>query len=111
MNRSLIIAGALFLTGCGLSEEKFATQYAEAICAWYDECGYIAYAGGDVDTCISLQEAAILAVVQSDTCEYDAGAAKDCVKEAEDATCEGTGDTGAAGESACDDVCPAAAAE
>lgn len=104
MKRNLTVLGLILLTGCGLSEEKFAAQAAEKACSLYEECGYIEYFGGSYDACVTQMEAATLAYVQSAECEYDAGAAKDCLKEWDDVSCDGGTTTGTS-DSACDDIC------
>jgi len=104
MKRNLTVLGLILLTGCSLSEEKFAAQAAEKACNLYDECGYIEYFGGDVETCITQMEAATLAYVNSAECEYDGGAAKSCLAEWDDVTCDGGTTTGES-DSACDDIC------
>ena len=36
------------LTGCGLSEDKYATKISTAQCALYEECGYLQAYGDTV---------------------------------------------------------------
>lgn len=108
MNRNLTVLGLIMLTGCSLSEEKFAAQSAEKACSLYEECGYIEYFGGTYDACVTQMEAATLAYVNSADCEYDGSAAKACLSEWDDVTCEGTTETGET-DSACDDICGSSA--
>jgi len=107
MNRNLFLIGAILLTGCGLSDTKFATQYAEEYCTLYETCGLLDYFGGDYATCVSTLEATALAAVQADSCTYDGGAAKDCIKEFKDINATGTcdGSSSTTGQSACELVC------
>ncbi len=107
MNRTLLVFGALLLAGCGLNEEKYASKYATAICSYYEECGYLEYAGGDIDTCEANQENGQLSLITSDACEYDPGAAKDCVDAVRAASCPTDDDTDGTNDfdAACSSVC------
>lgn len=104
MKRTLPLVGAILLTGCGLSEEKYAEKAAAEACGLYEECDLLEYFGGTYDACVTQMEAAVLAYVTSEDCDYDGGAAKSCLNEWKDATCEGSTTTGET-DSACDDVC------
>ena len=104
MKRTLTVLGVLLLTGCGLSEEKYASKIAEEACSLYEECDLLSYFGETYDACVTQMEAAALAYVQSEACDYDGGAAKECLSEWKDATCEGDTSTDGS-ESACNDVC------
>lgn len=109
MKRTLTALGALLLTtGCGINEEKFALKYAEETCSLAEQCSLLDLFGGTYDECVTLVEASQLAVVTSSECVYDAAAAKACIDESKDATCDGdtTGTASAtAGSSSCDAIC------
>ncbi|MCB9777956.1 MAG: hypothetical protein H6742_05285 [Alphaproteobacteria bacterium] len=105
MNRFLPLFGAILLTGCGLSEEKYAQKSAEEACSLYEECDLLDFFGGDYETCVTTLEEATLAYVTSDACDYDGGAAKSCLNELKDLSCEADTSTDTSSSSACDDVC------
>lgn len=112
MTRTLTLAAAplaalLLLTGCAMDEESFATKYAEEYCAYLEECDYIEFMGGSYDACVEIQETAELTLVTNDACEYDPGAASDCIQELKDQTCpedDASGDAADATPS-CSSVC------
>lgn len=103
MKRFIAILGLVTLAGCSMSEEKFAEKAAAAACASAEECDTL----GDltVESCEKALSAYYEALVTSDACDYDGGAAKKCVSEMKGASCDG-GDSD--GDSACVDVCGSA---
>lgn len=109
MNRLLSLTAALLLTGCSMSEEDFATKYAEEYCAYQDECGFITYFGGDVEACEAVQESTTLAYLESDVCEYDPASAADCVQGWKDLACPAEGES-VEDPAACLSICGAGGA-
>jgi hypothetical protein len=64
----------LILVACGYPEDDFRTDYVDAYCGWAADCGWYADAG----TCTADYAAWD---GPSDQCgDYDAHAARDCVK-------------------------------
>ena len=47
---------ALLFIGCGLNEEKFEEQYAEAYCTWLEGCAKLSDKYGAMDTCIKAEK-------------------------------------------------------
>ena len=109
----------LLLTGCSLigadfsddeddgsdgpSQSEFARQYAEQICAWFEKCGYIDYAGGSFEACVDTQTQAVLNAVSAADCAYDAEAADACLSDLALVDCDGKGEP--YGEDPCSLVC------
>jgi hypothetical protein len=99
------VAALALLAGCGYNEDSFNEDYIDAVCAKYDECGWLETFGwADAAACVdALQGAASSGDTAGDTCEYDGAAAKDCVSEWEGMSCDdlNAGTT----PSTCADVC------
>ena len=100
-SRTLAGLALALLVGCGLSEDKYATKIAVAQCALYEECGYLQAYGDTVAACESAIEELSKAYVTDETCDYDARAARQCLREVKETEC----DTDGEGDSSCDDVC------
>ncbi len=71
--KNLTLFALPMLAACGLSEEKFAEEYAQTFCDKIVEldCGTECVEATGTDTTAT--------ATGTDTCEYDAKAAKDCL--------------------------------
>lgn len=70
---------ALGAGGCGLTEERFASQMAELTCEAYEACGISV-----ADSCVDETEDRWISIVTNESCDYDARAARRCYREAKD---------------------------
>ena len=105
MNRTILVLSLIGLTGCGVSQSKFAAKAAKAACSWAEECDMLDFYGGDVDSCTTTMEEYYSTVVSEENCpEYDKKAAKSCLKEMKSAECEASSDDDG-GESDCASIC------
>ena len=71
----------LMLSACGLNEEKFEDQYAEAICGWLDGCAKLNGLHGTMDDCITAEKIFADETLTPDSCEFDKEKAQDCLNE------------------------------
>ncbi|RME27690.1 MAG: hypothetical protein D6798_04010 [Deltaproteobacteria bacterium] len=85
------------------AEARFARDYAEAICQYYVDCDLLEIAGGDLETCIEVNEESVLAWLLSDSCEFDPSLTDDCLDEVAALSCDPTGARMDACESLCGD--------
>jgi len=69
------------LTGCGLDEEKFEEQYAEAYCEWLDGCSKISERHGTMEDCLQFQKIYADENLSPDGCPFDKNEAKACLEE------------------------------
>jgi len=79
------------LTACGPSRDKYFDQVIEEVCSYYNECypDYMAYFGGDLDGCIeSMSQYTDEMDEEYADCDYDRGAAKACLGDFKDLTCD-----------------------
>lgn len=105
MNRLPLFALALgFLAGCGYSEEKYAEDYMAAVCTSMTGCeadivGAYVDMGLDEATAQSTFDTTVAIYCSydpdaaeegdgEDTCDFDGGAAKECVDSIETITCD-----------------------
>lgn len=86
------------------SVADFATDFAVAACALYDECDELAGMGGGVDQCVRSVEDAYIEMDQDGDCDFDEGAAKSCLIELDDMECDELDDESSK-DSACFQVC------
>jgi len=86
-NAKIFLASLLALgaSACSFSESKFEKKASEASCEWTVECFEGVFA--DVDACLEADSE----MSDTDSCEYDSKAAKDCVDAIEELTCDDTG--------------------
>ena len=110
MNRFMFVAGLVALTGCGLSEDKYAEESIRLSCEFIMECYADLELYASVDECITEVTAD-----QEDPpadCEYDAKAAKDCLSGLGDLECPAEGELPET-PAACEEVyvCEGSAAE
>lgn len=90
MNRFMFVAGLVALTGCGLSEDKYAEESIRLSCEFIIECFADLDLYEDVDECIT--EVTADQEDPPEDCVYDAKAAKDCLSELEDMACPAAGE-------------------
>lgn len=92
----------LVLAACGMSEDKFQDRFSELSCEALFECtddAVLEFLPFDsVDSCMKYMGLAWSSI--PDDCDYDPAAAKRCIKEVQDLSCDGDNDT----PSACEDV-------
>lgn len=101
MKRFMYVAGLVALTGCGLSEDKYAEESIRLSCEFIMECYADLELYASVDECIT--EVTADSEDPPDTCEYDAKAAKDCLSALEDMECPAEGELPET-PAACEDV-------
>lgn len=104
--RPLIFALLIPLAACSLSQEKFAARSAEGSCELYQECGLLDSFGGSLEACTFAIQDIQDAELADPVCAYDAKAARKCLKEIKDLTCDDF-EGGSDGSSTpnCDAVC------
>ena len=80
-----MLAASLLLSACGPGKDKFPEKAWEATCEWMVECyGYY----DDADECIGLfDDYEDYFTDYYESCDYDRGAAGDCLKLYEDIGC------------------------
>ena len=71
-------------TACGLNEEKFEDQYAEAFCGWLDGCAKLNSLHGTMNACIAAEKIFADETLTPDECEFDKDEAKECLAEIEE---------------------------
>ena len=111
MKTNLFLLSSLIATGCsgGVSEDEFGEEAAKVFCAKMFECldgktlDFMGY--DDEDACVEDLETEMEPGGDDDDCEYDAGAADDCLDAFEEMSCEDLKDPNAQ-PSECEDVCP-----
>ncbi len=83
------------------AEAAFARAYAEAICQYYVDCDLLKIAGGDLQTCIDVNEESVLSSLLADSCAFDASLTDACLDEVAALSCDPTG----AQMDACESLC------
>ena len=91
---TMIVAAPLF-AGCGIfgsiDEDNYKDKYAEQICKITEECNRIVFDGlydGDMAECMDAQNDYWDEVEDlSDGCDFDDGAAEDCINSLKEAEC------------------------
>jgi len=68
MRRIPILLALALLTGCGMSEERFATKASRAWCDWLADCGELERS--QYESCQQNQHDVFLAYLQDEDCEY-----------------------------------------
>jgi len=76
-----LICMFMMLSACGLNEDKFEDQYAEAMCGWLDECAKLNGLHGTMDDCIAAEKIFADETLTPDRCEFDKDKAKECLEE------------------------------
>lgn len=99
---------ALFLIGCGVSEDSFAAQAADVGCSKAEECSPDSFTAvyGDQAECVDASTTLFEALYGCyiDNCEtYDGGKASDCISEAKGMSCDDYNDPNYS-SSACEDI-------
>ncbi len=84
------------------AEEAFARAYADAICRYYDDCDLLDYAGGDLQTCLEVNEESVLAWLLSEGCVFDQTLTDACLDQVAALSCDPTGAQMDACEALCD---------
>ena len=74
----------MLLAACGLNEDKFEEQYAEAYCGWLDGCAKLNGQHGTMDDCIASEKIFADETLTPDSCEFDKEKAKECIAEIEE---------------------------
>ncbi len=81
MRHILIFLAPFALIACGMTEEKFEEQYAEAYCDWLEGCSKISEKHGTYDDCLTFQKIYADETLAPDQCEFDPKQAKSCLEE------------------------------
>ena len=81
MHYILLVSSLAFLTGCGLSEEKFEDKYAEAYCEWLEGCAKLSDKYGAMEVCLKAEKIVADENLTPDECKYDDAMAKECINE------------------------------
>ena len=79
MNRFIYLA--MLVTACGLNEEKFEDQYAEAFCGWLEDCAKLSAQHGTMESCITAEKIFADETLTPDECEFNKDEAKECLEE------------------------------
>jgi hypothetical protein len=103
--KKLLIGATLVLGACGLSQDKFEEEFGAKYCEANNACLEAAELE-PIDCDAAVDGGDDVAEVE---CEYDAGAAKECLDAIDTAECDELGFLPL--PSVCADVCPVAAAE
>ena len=93
------------LLACTVSAENYPAQRAEAECALYEQCDLLAAFEDSYASCLSALLAQESAWVGSADCDYSGAAARQCVRDLEEATCDALRDAALEDLSPCVMVC------
>jgi len=93
------------LLACSISAEDYSAQRAAAECTLYEQCGLLSAFEESYDVCLATLQAQESAWVESADCGYSGGAARQCVGELEDASCDALRDAALEDLSPCVMVC------
>ena len=95
-----ILLALAVLTGCGMSEERFATKASGAWCDWLADCGELEKS--QYDGCQQNQYDVFLAYLQDEACEYRKDAARGVLEDFDEnlelADCDGMKGQAASGD-------------
>ena len=74
----------IFILGCdgqeeGLNQDQFEEAYAEAYCAWLEDCDKLSTKHGTMEICLQEEQTFADDSLAPDDCEYDKEKASRCI--------------------------------
>ena len=76
---------ALILAGCAIDDTTFADEFPVAACDYAADCGATL---GSEDMCETTMGELVDGMLADETCAYDAGQARQCIRELTADTCD-----------------------